>query len=183
MPVATKKLGVQRKNSIKNALREPGKAMLGTRWGAQPIVSPKSSLITDKQKLQHVRDLFKYHVEDAVAVTLEIMMDRSCIPMARLEAVKILLDRGYGKPEQSINLVEDNDEHRARMAEVWERAVRNMEIMSGAIDVTPSDETVLEVDEDGGTTEILDTDDEVASQSELSDDDFFDLGDDQEEAA
>jgi hypothetical protein len=53
-------------------------------------------------ELQHVRDLARVHTEAAVAVLADVMKRKSAPPSARVAASCALLDRGWGRPEQSI---------------------------------------------------------------------------------
>lgn len=49
-----------------------------------------------------VRDLARKHTEEAVLVLVEVMMDKKGAPAARVAAASQILDRGYGKPAQTI---------------------------------------------------------------------------------
>jgi hypothetical protein len=49
-----------------------------------------------------VRDLAQSHTKQAVATLVEIMNDQAAAPSARAAAATALLDRGWGRPEQSI---------------------------------------------------------------------------------
>lgn len=49
-----------------------------------------------------VRDLARAHTEDALATLASIMKNEGAPPAARVSAAAHILDRGYGKPQQSI---------------------------------------------------------------------------------
>ena len=50
-----------------------------------------------------LRELARTHTETAVATLVEIMDDKDAAPSARATAATGLLDRGWGRPEQSIS--------------------------------------------------------------------------------
>ncbi len=50
-----------------------------------------------------LRELARTHTETAVATLVEIMNDSGAAPSARATAATGLLDRGWGRPEQSIS--------------------------------------------------------------------------------
>ncbi len=50
-----------------------------------------------------LRELARTHTETAVATLVEIMHDKDAAPSARATAATGLLDRGWGRPEQSIS--------------------------------------------------------------------------------
>lgn len=50
-----------------------------------------------------VRELAQQHTEKAVQTLVEIMSDQAAAPSARAAAATALLDRGWGRPGQSIS--------------------------------------------------------------------------------
>jgi len=54
--------------------------------------------------LKGVRDLARVHTARAIEVLFEIMDDESANKQARIAAAKELLDRGYGRPPQDIQV-------------------------------------------------------------------------------
>lgn len=54
--------------------------------------------------IQHVRDLARVHTVEAVGVLVEIMRDKYQPAPARVAAASQILDRGYGKPTQPIDV-------------------------------------------------------------------------------
>ncbi len=52
--------------------------------------------------LGEVRELARVHTEDALATLATIMKNEAAPPAARVSAAAHILDRGYGKPQQSI---------------------------------------------------------------------------------
>lgn len=52
--------------------------------------------------VKEVRDLARKHTKDALQALVGIMDDAQAAPAARVAAANSLLDRGYGKPSQSI---------------------------------------------------------------------------------
>jgi len=52
--------------------------------------------------LAEVRDLARLHTEDALSTLANIMKNEDAPPAARVSAAAHILDRGYGKPQQSI---------------------------------------------------------------------------------
>lgn len=55
--------------------------------------------------MAHVRDLARLHTVEAVNTLVEIMRDKSAQPTARVAAASQILDRGYGKPSQPVDIV------------------------------------------------------------------------------
>lgn len=51
-----------------------------------------------------VKEAAQEHTEDAVATLAEIMGDKTQPAAARVSAANAILDRGYGKPSQALNL-------------------------------------------------------------------------------
>ena len=54
--------------------------------------------------LKGVRDLARVHTARAIEVLFEIMDDSDANKQARIAAAKELLDRGYGRPPQDIQV-------------------------------------------------------------------------------
>ena len=50
-----------------------------------------------------LRELARTHTETAVQTLVDIMCDSDAAPSARATAASSLLDRGWGRPEQSIS--------------------------------------------------------------------------------
>ena len=50
-----------------------------------------------------LRELARTHTETAVQTLVDIMCDSEAAPSARATAASSLLDRGWGRPEQSIS--------------------------------------------------------------------------------
>jgi len=56
-----------------------------------------------------VRDLAQEHTEEAVSTLATIMMDEKAPHAARVAAANSILDRGYGKAPQHLNVTGKND--------------------------------------------------------------------------
>jgi hypothetical protein len=54
--------------------------------------------------VQEVRELAREHTEAAIRTLVEIMKDGGQDPRARVAAANSILDRGHGKPQQSVNV-------------------------------------------------------------------------------
>ena len=50
-----------------------------------------------------LRDLARTHTAVAVKTLLSVMRDRSAAPAARVSAATAILDRGYGRPAQTVH--------------------------------------------------------------------------------
>ncbi len=85
--------------------------------------------------LGEIRDIARQHTNTALQVLVDIMGDRAAPPHARVGAATALLDRGWGRPAQTINAsVED------RSLEIDEYlGCRAIELMAKirAVDVLP----------------------------------------------
>ena len=55
-----------------------------------------------------VQALAREHTKPALATLVTIMKDKKCPPAARVAAAKVILDRGYGKPAQTLAGDRDN---------------------------------------------------------------------------
>jgi hypothetical protein len=69
-----------------------------------------------------VAELAREHTADAIATLAEIMSDRKALPSARVAAATAMLDRGYGRPPQSLDVTQ-----RLTLAEEFEAFVREMQ--------------------------------------------------------
>jgi hypothetical protein len=65
--------------------------------------------------------LARSHAADAIAALVEIMADRNAPPSARVAAAVAMLDRGYGRPPQSLDVTQ-----RLTLAEEFESFVRSL---------------------------------------------------------
>ncbi|MDT1061185.1 hypothetical protein RM190_04890 [Paracoccus sp. CPCC 101403] len=73
----------------------------GKRAGAgRPAGAKARATIEHKRTLS---EMAQEHTEDAIRTLAEIMKDDAAPPNARVAAVNVLLDRGYGKPRQEID--------------------------------------------------------------------------------
>lgn len=54
--------------------------------------------------VREIRDLARQHTEDAIRVLVGIMNDEGEDARARVAAANAILDRGHGKPHQSVNV-------------------------------------------------------------------------------
>lgn len=58
--------------------------------------------------IAEVRDLARAHTVDALETLRGIMTNKDAAPAARVSAAAHILDRGYGKPQQSVvNTIRD----------------------------------------------------------------------------
>lgn len=58
--------------------------------------------IAKRELTKDVKELAKAHSSDAVRTLIDVMNDKKAPPGARLMAANSLLDRGWGKPQQTI---------------------------------------------------------------------------------
>jgi len=54
--------------------------------------------------IQHIQDLARQHTAEAIETLAEIMKDKDSPSAARVGAATALLDRGWGKPRQAIEV-------------------------------------------------------------------------------
>ncbi|MCX8567046.1 MAG: hypothetical protein ON057_001773 [Glomeribacter sp. 1016415] len=59
------------------------------------------------KEITHVRELARQHTTSAVATLVQIMHDPQEKAQARVSAAKELLDRGFGRPPQDIDVKSD----------------------------------------------------------------------------
>jgi hypothetical protein len=61
------------------------------------------------KNLGHIASLARSYTNTAIKTLAGIMMEPNCLPMARVAAAKVLLDRGWGKPKEMHHIdVDDN---------------------------------------------------------------------------
>lgn len=77
-----------------------------------------------------VRELARQHTADAIQTLVSIMTNPKSAPAARVSAATVLLDRGYGKPPQAVELSNETPRYvihaplPCKTAEEWEAEVR-----------------------------------------------------------
>lgn len=57
-----------------------------------------------------LREVARQHTHDAVQVLVEVMADATAAPSARVGAAQALLDRGWGRAPQSLEISEKREE-------------------------------------------------------------------------
>lgn len=75
-------------------------------------------------------DLARQHTEEALQTMLSVMRDAAAPPTARMNAAAAVLDRGWGRPAQAVEIVQveappeviDPEEARRAIARYLERA-------------------------------------------------------------
>lgn len=89
-----------------------------------------------------LRDLARVHTTDALETLVSICNDSEAPPASRVAAAAQLLDRGYGRPSQSIDSkIEVIDMGKAHAEALWElsrRAKEQKSIEAQPIDITPT---------------------------------------------
>ena len=53
--------------------------------------------------VKEVQDLAREHTKEALSALVEILNDKAAPAAARVSAASAILDRGYGKPQQTID--------------------------------------------------------------------------------
>ena len=53
------------------------------------------------KNLGHIQSLARSHTRTAIKVLAGIMNEKTCQPMSRVAAAKVLLDRGWGRPSET----------------------------------------------------------------------------------
>jgi HEAT repeat protein len=70
-----------------------------------------------------LRDLARTHTETALKTLVQIMRNKRYSPQARAYAANSVLDRGYGKPAQSVDLTNSD----GSLASAWAAAKAEMD--------------------------------------------------------
>jgi len=79
-----------------------------------------------KSKEEYTRDFLKM-TPDAIDFLWDIIRDPSINPIARVQAISLVMDRGLGKPEENIKIQHmeaERDEAQQRMDELFEEVRR-----------------------------------------------------------
>ena len=74
------------------------------------------------KEVAEVRELAREHTEDAINALTEIMKNKDAPPAARVSAANALLDRGFGRAPQSIDLNQTGPDLAEMLRERIERA-------------------------------------------------------------
>ena len=56
------------------------------------------------KEIGHVRELARQHTDDAIQTLVEVMNNAQENSRARVAAAEALLDRGWGRPDSSVNV-------------------------------------------------------------------------------
>lgn len=64
---------------------------------------------TPNKATSDIKALAQKHAPDAIACLHQLMKDDKTPPQAKISAARELLDRGYGKPSQTINKEGEGD--------------------------------------------------------------------------
>jgi hypothetical protein len=83
------------KKTLNRNLNPTGKGGFKKGQSGNPGGRPKA--------LVEVKKLAQAHTEDAISALSEIVKNRDAPPAARVAASQVLLDRGWGKPTQTID--------------------------------------------------------------------------------
>ncbi|MDI6824722.1 MAG: hypothetical protein QME87_10275 [Bacillota bacterium] len=60
------------------------------------------------KEIAEVRELARQHTEEAISVLVEIMLDPEAKHAARVAAANALLDRGWGRPQQALEVTQQD---------------------------------------------------------------------------
>jgi len=69
----------------------------------------KAQTIEARRRVADVRALAREYAPDALSTLRTIMLDEKAPPAARISAAVALLDRGYGKPRQEVEIARRRD--------------------------------------------------------------------------
>ncbi len=69
-----------------------------------------------------VAQLARRHTVEAIQALVDVMRDEASPPSARVSAATVLLDRGYGRPPQSLDV-----QHKMSMEEEFDKFVRELQ--------------------------------------------------------
>jgi hypothetical protein len=70
-----------------------------------------------------LRELARKHTREAVETLIEVMSDKDTPPAARVNAAIAILDRGYGRPGQSVDMTSSD----GSLASAWASAAAAIE--------------------------------------------------------
>jgi hypothetical protein len=76
-----------------------------------------------------VRALARQHTADAVSTLVTIMLDNNAAASARTSAASAILDRGWGKPEQSIMPAEKHESYIDFLRQIAEQDGEDVEAL------------------------------------------------------
>ncbi|MEO8008213.1 MAG: HEAT repeat domain-containing protein [Betaproteobacteria bacterium] len=84
-----------------------------------------------------IRKLAQQHTETAVATLVEIMNDVNAAPSARGSAATALLDRGWGRPEQSISATIAGPSYTDAIRKIADLQAEELHAANGALLLCP----------------------------------------------
>ncbi len=95
------------------------------------------------KEFKWLKELCRENTEVAVKTLIDVASDPDVSPGARVAAACALLDRGYGRPTQSVDIKQEvslGDQHLAALKAINVQFEENQEAKRNAIDITPDDE-------------------------------------------
>jgi hypothetical protein len=95
------------------------------------------------KEFKWLTELCRENTEVAVKTLIDVASDPDVSPGARVAAACALLDRGYGRPTQSVDIKQDislGDQHLAALKAINAQFEEHQDAKRKAIDVTPDDE-------------------------------------------
>ena len=95
------------------------------------------------KEFKWLKELCRENTEVAVKTLIDVASDPDVSPGARVAAACALLDRGYGRPTQSVDIKQDislGDQHLAALKAINAKFAEHQEAKRNAIDITPDDE-------------------------------------------
>ena len=107
------------------------------------------------KEFKWLKELCRENTEVAVKTLIDVASDPDVSPGARVAAACALLDRGYGRPTQSVDITQEvslGDQHLAALKAINARAAEEQEAKCKIIDITPDDEPLAlpaTIQEDG----------------------------------
>lgn len=117
-----------------NTIRHSGMFKRGQ--SGNPLGRPKADIT--------IRDLAREHTSEAIKTLAEITTNKKASPSARVSAATALLDRGWGKPSQSLEVTQKTPFH--ELVDYLDQLERQEESENAVIDVlTEEQDYMLEV--------------------------------------
>ena len=102
-----------------------------------------------------IREIAREHTSEAIEVLVKVMGDPDAAPSARVGAATALLDRGWGRPAQTINASLDGQESFTEMLQRISERQLQLQLKTGTAENRRGTETAPDVESEDEATPAL----------------------------